>query len=275
MATAIRILVIDDNPMIRELVHRGLESFGDVQVAADGVEALHQLEAAAPDLVIVDAELGSRGDPSLLEELRRQLIAPLILLSTRDSSGESRQSFDDSVGEIIEKPFLIRDLQSHVRRIVERIELERMTRPVGGNSVRGTLAQMSVTDLVQSLEMGRKSCCLALTGTPAGTWKTGPNSAGGQQHCEMYFVEGQLLHAASGWLLGDEAVYDALRWQGGGSFEIDFKATTDLRTTTRSTQALLLEGMRLLDEANRDASAGEREDGRDKPHDKANDTRAK
>jgi hypothetical protein len=162
---------------------------------------------------------------------------------------------------------LIRDLQSCVRRIVERINLERLTRAVDGNCVRGTLAQMSATDLVQSLEMGRKSCRLALTGEPAGTRKAASNpSSGCQQHCEMYFVEGQLVHAASGWLLGDDAVYDALRWQGGGTFEIDFKATTDLRTTTRSTQALLLEGMRLLDEATRDACAGEREDDPGKPN---------
>ncbi len=52
---------------------------------------------------------------------------------------------------------------------------------------------------------------------------------------------------------------------GGGTFEIDFKATTDLRTTTRSTQALLMEGMRLLDEANRDASDAECEDGHAEP----------
>jgi len=40
-----------------ELVWPGIESIGNVQLAADGVEALQQLEAAAPDLVIVDAEL--------------------------------------------------------------------------------------------------------------------------------------------------------------------------------------------------------------------------
>jgi CheY-like chemotaxis protein len=266
MATAIRILVIDDNPMIRELIGRGLESFGNVQPAADGAEALHQLEAATPDLVIVDAELGLRGDPSLLEELRRRLTAPLILLTVRDSSGESHRSFDDSVTESLEKPFLIRDLQSCVRRIVEHINLERMIRPMDGDSVRGTLAQMSVTDLVQSLELGRKSCCLALTGAPVGGRKAAlKSSSGSQQRCEMYFVEGQLVHAASGWVLGDDAVYDALRWDSGGTFEIDFKATTDLRTTTRSTQALLMEGMRLLDEAARDASGAEREDGHDEP----------
>ncbi len=67
-------------------------------------------------------------------------------------------------------------------------------------------------------------------------------------------------------MLGDDAVFDALRWQGGGTFEIDFKATTDLRTTTRSTQALFMEGMRLLDEAKRDASGEKGEDGEANPN---------
>jgi CheY-like chemotaxis protein len=264
MTTAIKILVIDDNPMIRELLGRGLEPFGEIQLAADGAEALEQIETAKPELVIVDAELGAKGDPPLLDELRRRHTARLILLSARDSGDESHRPVDDSVDEVVEKPFLIRDLQSRVRRIVERINLERMTRSDGGDSVRGTLAQMSVTDLVQSLEMGRKSCCLSLTGVPAGIRKTAL-TAGAQPRCEMYFVEGQLVHAASGWVLGDDAVFDALRWEGGGTFEIDFKATTDLRTTTRSTQALLMEGMRLLDEANRDASGEKGEDGEADP----------
>ena len=55
--------------------------------------------------------------------------------------------------------------------------------------------------------------------------------------------------------------------KAGERFEIDFKATTDLRTTTRSTQALLMEGMRLLDEANRDASGEKGEDSEGEPKD--------
>ena len=116
MTTVIKILVIDDNPMIRELLGRGLESFGEIQLAADGAEALEQLETAKPELVIVDAELGAKGEPSLLEQLRGRHTARMILLSARDSGDESHRPFDDSVDEIVEKPFLIRDLQSRVRR---------------------------------------------------------------------------------------------------------------------------------------------------------------
>jgi hypothetical protein len=50
---------------------------------------------------------------------------------------------------------------------------------------------------------------------------------------------------------GDEAVYRVVRWQDG-SFQIDFTARSGKRTTTRSTQSLLMEALRLLDEQNKD-----------------------
>ena len=51
---------------------------------------------------------------------------------------------------------------------------------------------------------------------------------------------------------GDEAVYKIVGWTAG-EFEIDFSGSTNKSTTTRSTQGLLMEGLRLLDEANRGA----------------------
>jgi hypothetical protein len=68
----------------------------------------------------------------------------------------------------------------------------------------------------------------------------------------MFFAEGQINHAQYGKLKGDEAVYKVLTWTEG-NFEIDFKGASQEQTTTQSTQGLLLEGLRMLDEANRDA----------------------
>jgi hypothetical protein len=68
----------------------------------------------------------------------------------------------------------------------------------------------------------------------------------------MFFVSGQCKHARLGSLEGDEAVYQVVNW-ADGEFEIDFNAVSDRTTTTRSTTGLLMEAMRLLDEANRDA----------------------
>ena len=70
----------------------------------------------------------------------------------------------------------------------------------------------------------------------------------------MFFDEGQLRHASYGNIFGDEAVFRALQWPPDeGNFEIDFNARTDQQTTTLSTQGLSMEGLKLLDEANRDS----------------------
>jgi hypothetical protein len=68
---------------------------------------------------------------------------------------------------------------------------------------------------------------------------------------EMFFNDGQINHATYGKLKGDEAVYKVLAWSGG-SFQIDFTGKSSEQTCTRSTQGLLMEGLRLVDEANRD-----------------------
>ena len=99
---------------------------------------------------------------------------------------------------------------------------------------------MNVIDLMQSLEMGRKSCQLKL------------NNAG--EKCEVFFVEGQVKHATYGSLSGDEAVFKVLRWTGG-NFELNFEGKTDQETTKLNTQGLLMEGLRLLDESQREGGA--------------------
>jgi len=91
---------------------------------------------------------------------------------------------------------------------------------------------------MQSLEMGQKSCRLTVRR--------------GSEQGEMFFAAGQCRHAQLGAAQGDEAAFQVIHWPDG-EFEIDFNATSDRVTTTRSTTGLLMEAMRLLDEANRDA----------------------
>ncbi len=69
----------------------------------------------------------------------------------------------------------------------------------------------------------------------------------------MFFSDGQITHAKYGGVSGDAAVYRALSWTDG-NFVMDFDGRSSEQTTTRSTQGLLMEGLRLLDESNRDAS---------------------
>ena len=67
----------------------------------------------------------------------------------------------------------------------------------------------------------------------------------------MFLTDGQIYHAQCEKVKGDEAVYKARGWNSG-TFEIDFKGSSNEQSTTQSTQGLMLEGLRLLDESNRD-----------------------
>ena len=69
-------------------------------------------------------------------------------------------------------------------------------------------------------------------------------------------MEGQVTHAIYGELAGDPAVFKVLRWTGG-NFQLNFEGKTRAQTTTLNTQGLLMEGLRLLDEANRDSDGGD------------------
>jgi len=104
---------------------------------------------------------------------------------------------------------------------------------------------MNVIDLVQSLEMGRKSCLLTLTND--------------DDKCEMFFREGQVVHSVYGSLLGDQAVFKVLRWTSG-NFQLDFEGKTTEESTKLNTQGLLMEGLRLLDESRRDEGGDAEED---------------
>jgi len=150
------------------------------------------------------------------------------------------------VEEFIEKPFFVDEATARIKRVLERVELGKATREAAeSTSVRGTLAQMSVVDLLQTLDIGRKSCSLVLT-------RNG-------QRAEMQFHDGQLVHATlngtpngtpGGTLTGEDAVYKVVSWTDG-AFLIDFERRECPRTITHSTQSVLLEALRIFDEAQR------------------------
>jgi YesN/AraC family two-component response regulator len=201
-----------------------------------------------PDLLISDYRMPGMDGRQLLEKLKSRPatsgIAVILMASKSDIS--ERLSLQDPVEDYIEKPFFLKDATQRIKRVVDRIALEKMAKAAPSDGVlRGSLSQMNVIDLVQSLEMGRKSCMLTMTK--------------GEEKCEVYFTQGQVNHAAYGSITGDEAVFKVLRWTEG-NFQINFEGKTSQQTTTLNTQGLLMEGLRLLDESQRDAVQAEGED---------------
>ncbi|MFB3917240.1 MAG: response regulator [Terriglobales bacterium] len=244
MTGALKVLLVDDNPMIRRMLRQSLEPLASVTTAADGGDALLRAIDDPPDLIISDYQMPGMDGRQLLEKIKTRAATahiPIMLLASKSDIAERLKVAQPAVEDFLEKPFFIGDAVSRIKRILDKIALEKMAREAPGESVvRGSLAQMSVIDLLQSLELGRKTCSLTL-------------SRNGDR-CELFFQEGQITHATYGEITGDEAVYKVLTWtESAGGFQIDFSGKSSEQTTTRSTQGLLMEGLRLLDEANRDA----------------------
>jgi CheY-like chemotaxis protein len=243
MANNVKLLVVDDNPMVLDLLHQALNPLAQVTTATDAADALLKAVDDTPDLLVCDYRMPGMDGRQLIEKLKSRPATANFSSVLMASKGDivERLSPQDAADDYLEKPFFLRDATKRVKRMIDRIALEKMAKTAPSDGVvRGNLSQMNVIDLMQSLEMGRKSCRISLA-----------NEA---EKCEVFFVEGQVKHATYGSLVGDQAVFKVLRWTGG-SFELDFEGKTDKETTQLNTQGLLMEGLRLLDESQRDGGA--------------------
>ena len=100
--------------------------------------------------------------------------------------------------------------------------------------IRGSLEDMGLPDLIQTLMIGMKTACVTLE----------CNGSEGK----LWMENGSLRHAQNGELIGEEAFYELLRWTTG-EFVIEHRLKTEESTLTRDTMFLLMEGMRLMDES--------------------------
>lgn len=239
----VKLLVAEDNPLVRNLVAKGLEPICEVMIAADGADALLQVIDTPPDVILCDYNMPGLNGRQLFEKLRAREATrhiPFLFMASRSDIEERLRPLIEGAEDFISKPFLLKDLVRSAKKVIDRLHLEKLQKLASRPGViQGRLEEMSMIDLLQSLEMGQKSCRLIVQK--------------GTDRAELYFATGQCRDAKINDLAGDDAVFKVVLWTEG-EFEIDFNAAnaSTATTTTRSTTGLLMEAMRLLDEANRD-----------------------
>jgi CheY-like chemotaxis protein len=245
MPDNVKLLLVDDNPMVLAMLQQALSSLANVTTASDAADALLKAVDDAPDLLVCDYRMPGMDGRQLVEKLKSRPATAnfsTVLMASKADIAE-RLSPQDAADDYLEKPFFLKEATRRVKRTIDRIALEKMAKTAPSDGVvRGNLSQMNVIDLMQSLEMGRKSCRISLSNEG--------------ENCEVFFVQGQVKHATYGSLVGDEAVFKVLRWTGG-NFQLDFEGKTDKETAQLNTQGLLMEGLRLLDESNREGGDAE------------------
>jgi DNA-binding response OmpR family regulator len=130
------VLVVDDEPMVREVVTTYLERDGwRVVAAADGAAALRMLQTTRPDLVVLDLMLPQVDGLSVLAHLRKTTDVPVIVLTARGEEPDRVLGLELGADDYIVKPFSPRELVARVRSVLRRIQ----PAPSAARIVHGTL----------------------------------------------------------------------------------------------------------------------------------------
>jgi len=116
-----KILVVDDEVTIREVIRRYLERDGfEVMEAADGDAALDVVEEMEPDLVVLDLMLPGLDGLSLTRRLREYSAVPVIMLTAKGAVEDRIQGLELGADDYVVKPFDPKELASRVRAVLRR-----------------------------------------------------------------------------------------------------------------------------------------------------------
>jgi len=161
-----RVLVVDDDVAVRESLRRALRLEGyDVELAADGGEALQRLESDGddPDLVVLDVLMPNVDGLEVCRQLRRTgLRVPVLMLTARDEVADRVAGLDAGADDYVTKPFALEELLARLRALLRRtadgsgetlsfadLELDPGTREVrrGGELIELTRTEFSLLEL--------------------------------------------------------------------------------------------------------------------------------
>jgi DNA-binding response OmpR family regulator len=116
-----QVLVVDDEPMVREVLARYLEAEGfGVVTAGDGEEALDRFEESRPDLVLLDLMLPRIDGFEVLDRMRTLARVPVIMLTARGEETDRVVGLDLGADDYVTKPFSPREVVARVRAVLRR-----------------------------------------------------------------------------------------------------------------------------------------------------------
>jgi two-component system response regulator MprA len=117
-----RILIVDDEPAVREALRRSLAFEGyDTQVAVDGVDALARAEAYAPDLIVLDIQMPRMDGLTAARRMRAGgSTVPILMLTARDTVGDRVTGLDAGADDYLVKPFELDELFARIRALLRR-----------------------------------------------------------------------------------------------------------------------------------------------------------
>lgn len=137
--TPAKILVVDDEPAIRNLIHRFLSKDYQMDSAEDGETAIAKFERFNPDLVILDVNLPDTTGYELCKEMQGRTNVFVLMLTSRGDEADKIKGFSLGADDYITKPFSLVELGARVKAILKRPR-ESPTQPLPQNLEFGELS---------------------------------------------------------------------------------------------------------------------------------------
>ena len=117
-----RVLVVEDQPKMQELLCQGLRDAGyAVDGAGDGPDAVHQAQGGAYDAVVLDVLLPGFDGFEVVRRLREDDVwTPVLMLTARDAVADRVRGLDAGADDYLVKPFALSEVVSRVRALIRR-----------------------------------------------------------------------------------------------------------------------------------------------------------
>jgi DNA-binding response OmpR family regulator len=235
-----QLLLVEPDPQSLRVLEVSLKKAGfSVTTASDGGDALAKVELSTPDLILSDTRLPRLDGYELVRRLKERPDysgIPVVFLTGQRSIEDKIRGLELGVEDYLTKPIFVRELIARVNLLLARRTHDSMATnvPVSRRTrFSGSLEDMGVVDLLQTFEVSRKSGVARVSD--------------GKREARVYFRDGKVVDAELSKLRGEEAVYRMLI-TSSGDFEVEFCPVTNEDIIPTSTQGLLMEGMRRLDE---------------------------
>jgi two-component system OmpR family response regulator len=121
-----KILVVDDDPGIRDLVSMALVDAGfEVATAANGRLGWEAFQTSTPDLVVLDLLMPELDGLELCRQIRKMRATPIVMLTSRDEEMDVLLGLETGADDYITKPFSVRELIARIRAALRRVVLDK------------------------------------------------------------------------------------------------------------------------------------------------------
>lgn len=228
-----RILIAVNTPQELEKLRKMLVDSGyEVKVCTDGVTALALSRSFRPHLIMSELDLAKVDAHHLLRELKSHSATkttPFVLMSRHRSVDERVHSINLGADDYVTLPLDVREVILRLEIILREIEkLESAPKRVG-KGFSGKLYDMGLLDLLQTLEIGKKSCVIKLEC--------------GDDEGMVFVIDGRVVDAVHGDLPPLEALFRMFTWIDG-AFQVEIRQVERASELDESTEKLVNDGFK-------------------------------